>query len=261
VQLQQADTIHWSVPALYLPRQTAKESSPLADWILDEVVTPAILSTLLAGLALLLVLGHLAYALSLVSFTSPASWILLPAILVETNLIPILAAAMSTQGQAHLANKYGYSGRGWLPFLWHKYFSAFVWGMMAWQVVWLVWLGIYGAGIAANLGSGARQVTWAFGLAGIALAAHVGARQAVRQDLLFRRVDFVLFRGGVLNAIVLFFLLLAPPFLPLAMFWAIGLIWQMLGGAPGNLPVVLAALLVLAGAALRLLGDGQNKFG
>lgn len=259
VQLQQADTIHWSVPALYLPRPTPKESSPLADWILDAVVTPTILSNLLAGLALLVLLGRLTYTLSQVSFISPSTWIPLPAMLVATTLVPILVAAMTTQGQGQLANKYNYVGRGWLPFLWHKYFSVFVWVMMAWLILWLVWLGIVWSGVDALLGSAARQMIWASGLVGIALAAHVGARQAIRQDLLFRRVHFVLFHGGGVDAILLFFLLLAPPFIPLAMLWAIGLLWQTLGGAPDKLPVIIASLLVLGGAALRLLVDGQNK--
>ncbi|MBK8905421.1 MAG: hypothetical protein IPM53_29835 [Anaerolineaceae bacterium] len=88
---------------------------------------------------------------------------------------------------------------------------------------------------------------------------NIGARQAIRQDLLFPQVHFALFRGGIVDTIVVLFLFLAPPFIPLAMLWAIGLLWQTLGGAPDKLAVIIASLLVLGGAALHLLVDGQNK--
>lgn len=71
VQLQQAVLSIGVCLLCTCPRPTPKESSPLADWILDEVVTPAVLSNLLAGLALLLVSGHVPYALSQASLISP----------------------------------------------------------------------------------------------------------------------------------------------------------------------------------------------
>jgi hypothetical protein len=179
-------------------------------------------------LILTLVIGRLSYQLSQAHLDNLPDWVELPALLMACALIPLLTAAMTIQGQAALAEKYGYAGRGWLPFLWHKYFSASVWAMMAWLVLWLVWFGVYGSGVAEGMSTTGRQLVWAAGLLGVALAAHVGARQAIRQDLLFRRVGFVLFQGRLLDAVLLLFLLLAAPFLPPVTGWSICWLWSLL---------------------------------
>lgn len=220
VQLQQGDVIHWSVPALYRQQPTPQTTSKLADWVLDKVATPPVLGGLFAGLALAVLVGHLSFKLGQTRLNVLSEWVRLPPLLAACALLPLLAAVMTRAGQNQLAEKYGYHGRSWLPFLWHKYFSAFVWAMMAWWLLWFIWWGIYASGLAP--GPAARQVLWAAGLTGVALAAHIGARQAIRQDLLFRRVGFSLYHGGLVDALLLLFLLLAPPFLPL-LAW---LLWQ-----------------------------------
>ncbi len=254
VQLQQGDVIHWSVPALYTQRPTARATSPLADWILDKVATPAVLGTLLTGMMLAVLIGHLSFNLGRVPLDTVSEWATLPGLLVACAFIPILAAVMTSQGQVQLAEKYGYHGRRWLPFLWHKYFSAFVWAMMAWMVLWLTWWGVYASGGAP--GVIVRQLLWAMGLLGVAFAAHVGARQAIRQDMLFRRIGFSLFRGGVLDVLLLLFLLLATPFLPLLLAGNIWWLWQIIDGTQAGLAILVLVLLVLGGAFLRL---GVNR--
>lgn len=251
VQLQQGDVIHWSVPALYTQRSVPQTVSPLADWILDEVTTPTVLGPLLAGLNLVIVIGFLSFQLAQVTFTAPGTWQWLAALLAACCFIPILAAATTTRGQAELAAKYGYNGRSWIPFLWHKYFSAFIWTMISWVLIWLVWLGIYGAG--GQPGVGGRQLIWSGSLALAALTAHIGARQAVRQDLLFRRIGFSLFRGGVRDAALMIILLLIGPYLPLLLAWSIWLIWTAIGGGSTiSWGLIWLVFLVLAGAFLSI---------
>jgi hypothetical protein len=228
VQLQQGDAIHWSVPALYTQQPPQRATSPVADWLLDELFTPVVLGSLITVLLLVILIGYLSFRLAQVSLTLPSTWLRLPLLLTACGFIPILTAVATSQGQAQLAEKYDYKGRSWLPFLWHKYFSTFVWTMMAWFFVWLVWLGIHGAGLRPGVGM--RQLVWAGSLALVALAAHVGARQAVRQDLLFKRVGFSLFRGGWLDVVMIVVLLLIGPFLFFLLVWSIGLIWTSIGG-------------------------------
>lgn len=253
VQLQQGDAIHWSVPALYTQKPLQKAASPIADWLLDELFTPVVLGSLIAVFLLVILIGSLSFQLAQVALTQPLTWLRLPLLLTACGFIPILTAAATAQGQAQLAEKYGYNGRSWFPFLWHKYFSAFVWTMMAWFFVWLVWLGIYGAGLRP--GAGMRQLVWAGSLALVALAAHVGVRQAVRQDLLFKRVGFSLFRGGWLDVVMIVVLLLIGPFLFLLLFWGVWLIWTTIGGnGATGWGLIWLVLLVLGGAFLNVKG-------
>lgn len=221
VQLQQGDVIHWSVPALYRQQPAPQTTSKLADWVLDKAATPPVLGGLFAGLALAVLTGHLSFKLAQIRLNVLSDWVYLPPLLAACALLPLLAVVMTAVGQKQLAEKYGDHGRSWLPFLWHKYFGACVWAMMAWWLLWFIWWGIYASGLTP--GTAVRQVVWAAGLVGVPLAAHTGARQAIRQDLLFRRVGFSLYRGGLLDTLLLLFLLLAPPFLPLLMAW---LLWQ-----------------------------------
>ncbi|MCL4872020.1 MAG: hypothetical protein KJ063_23920 [Anaerolineae bacterium] len=207
---------------------TPKAVSPMADSMLDKVAPVA--GKLLIGLLLSLLIGHLSYQLAQTHLDQLSDWVSLPVLLMACALIPLLAAAMTTLGQTELAKKYGYARRDWLPFLWHKYFSASVWAMIAWLVLWLVWLGIYGSGVAEVMSAMGRQVVWAMGLLGVALAAHAGARQTIRQYKLLRRVGFTLFQGKILDIVVLLFLLLAAPFLPLVLAWSIWRLWSLLGG-------------------------------
>lgn len=251
VQLQQGDMIHWSVPALYTQRSVPQIVSPLADWILDEVTTPAIVGPLLAGLNLVIVIGFLSHQLSQVVLSTPGTWRWLTVLLAACCFIPILAAAVTTRGQAQLADKYGYHGRSWIPFLWHKYFSAFIWTMISWVFIWLVWLGIYGAGGQPAVGG--RQLIWLGSLTLVALTAHIGARQAVRQDLLFRRIGFSLFKGGLQDAALMIILLLIGPYLPLLLAWGVWLIWTTLGGNSQVIwGLIWLVFLVLVGAFLSI---------
>ena len=226
LQLEQGDVIHWSVPALYHQKPTPTTASPLADWILDVVATGPVMGVLFMSLVLLILMGRLSFSLAQIELVQVTHWLELAVLLVACNLIPTLTAVATAQGQRQLGEKYGYQGRQWFPFLWHKYFGAHVWAVMAWLVIWLVWAGIYLAGWQPS--PEACQVIWFGALAGLALAAHAGSRQAVRQDLLFRRVGFVLFRGQLMDWVMLLVLLLIPPFLPLMGAGSVWLIWATL---------------------------------
>jgi hypothetical protein len=255
VRVEQDDLIHWSIPALYT-RQTAETlSSPLADWILDEAIKPPIVMNVLLGMVLAILIGRLSFVLGNSRLDDWQAWATLPALLVESTLIPIVAAVMTFQGQGVIAEKYELRGRGWLPFLFHKYFSAFVWTIPAWLMIWLAWLGIHWSGWGSLLSPAGWQALWFAALTSLALAAHVGARQAIRQYLLFRRIDFSLFQGSLTNFLLLVFCLFLPPFVPLGGAILLLYLWTTLRG-PAVVGVgmpVLAGVLVLLTTLLHLL--------
>lgn len=92
---------------------------------------------------------------------------------------------------------------------------------------------------------------WLGSLALAALTAHIGARQAVRQDLLFQRIGFSLFKGGVQDGALMIILLLIGPYLPLLLAWGVWLIWTALGGNSQVIwGLIWLVFLVLAGAFL-----------
>ena len=215
VQLQLNDAIHWSVPAVYIQQQPAPdETAPAADWILDQIAKPGIGKVLLILWIMALLIGRISFVLARFTFeTITDQPLLFSAAIVSSSLIPILAAVVTHQGQNKLATTYDLAGNEWRAFLLHKYFSAFTWNMLAWFMIAGVWLTLDWSGLAANLNQLGRQLVWAGGLWSLALAAHSGARQAIRQDLLFRRVGFVLLRGTFINLLLLIFILVVVPLL------------------------------------------------
>jgi hypothetical protein len=248
VRVEQDDPIHWSIPALYRQRSLPEERSFVADWVLDEVKPEPLFS----GLVLTLLLARLSHALAQVPLDNPAGWAALPPLLLESNLLAIVAAVMTHRGQRELETKYNLSGRSWLPFLMHKYFSALTWTLMVWIPSWLVWLAFYWAGIGPRLGPWGRQAIWVLGLLAIAAAGHVGARQAIRQNLLFLRVGYSVFANRMMDFVLLAFALFVPPFL-LPLFLAIvGFMWLTVGGSPAHFSLIMAAALALLLVALQI---------
>jgi hypothetical protein len=252
VRVEQSDLIHWSVPALYTRQRLETPGSPLADWILDEVARPPVILNGLLALVLVILIGHLSFALGHFRPDDWQTWAALPALLVTSMLLPIIAAVMTTEGQAQIAGQYGLHNRDWLPFLFHKYFSAFVWTIPAWLVVWLVWFGIYWSGWGVHLPLVGRLVLWFSALLCVALAAHVGARQAIRQYPLFRRIGYSLFRNPLTDGLLLLFCLFLPPFAPLMLAFSLLYLWTLLGGSAVTLAPLLAGALVLLVTLFRL---------
>lgn len=203
IRIQGNDPIQWSIPALYTrpPTPKSQSASPLADWVLDQKL--ARLPLLWLGLALALLVGHLSYQLAMVGWDSLMAILLALPYLLEAGLLPIVIAVLTRSGQAQLQEKYQLTGRDWLPVLLQKYFGAFLWSAFAWLTIWLVWAGIYMGRMERGLAPAGKQSLWVMGLALVALAAHLGARQAIRQNLLFLQVGFVLFRK-IFAAIFLF---------------------------------------------------------
>ena len=195
--------------------------------MLDYLSTGRILALLLPLLVLGVLIGRLSYLLAQVQMSVLGDWLQLPALLVATNLLPLLAAAMTVRGQGQLGVKYGLHGRSWLPFLIHKYFGVFLWTLFVWLVAWGGWLGIYGAGGGEYLPWWGRQTVWLVILSAVALMAHLGARQAVRQSWLFFRVGTVVFPHQPMSYLLLLFVLLLLPFFPLI--FGVAIWWLYLG--------------------------------
>ncbi len=231
IRLQEDDIIHWSIPALYQPPRPPRRHTLWADWVLDRIIPNENLLLALPIMALLLLIAWLSNQLAQISLHHPSDWITLPALLMATTLISLLTAAVTTQDQAKLGMMYKLKKWDWLPFLIHKYFSAALWPMFVWIVGWGFWLGLYLAGWGTQLPRLARQLVWLFILIGVALSSHIGARQAIRQSLLFLKVGFTAFPNQLINYVMLLFLLFLTPFLPLLF---AGAIWRM-GTAVGIL--------------------------
>lgn len=243
IRLQQDDPIHWSVPALYQQQQPAEEVSSVADWVLDRALQIVPPTNVLLFLLLAALVGRLSHTLAQLHLDISADWLSLPPLLFESMLLPIIAAAITCKGQQQLQEKYSLNGRTWLPFLLHKYFSALIWTLVAWMPIWLLWLGLYWSGVAGGLGDVGRQAVWALCLLGVIVAGHVGARQALRQNMLFLRVGYSLFRSSIAGFGILVAVLVLIPFLPFLFLWFVQSIWLILGG--GGPPFGLALLVIL----------------
>lgn len=213
VRLKQDDPVHWSVPVLYTPYCSPPQGSPGADWILERGINLASPTAVMTWLVLFGVLGHLANQLAQLDLMQPLHWQRLMALVVESMLLPILAAAMTRAGQKALGKKYGFQGRTWLPALLHKFFSANVWAFVAWVMIWAFWLVLLAGGWTVWFGFMGRQIAWTAGLLVVTLAGHVGARQALKQEQLFRRVGFVAHQSSPLGWVLLTFSLFFPALL------------------------------------------------
>lgn len=221
IRLQEDDIIHWSIPALYQPPRPPRQQTLWADWVLDRLIPNNNLPLAFPIMALLLLIAYLSNQLAQINLHQPDDWATLPALLVATTLISLITAIVTTQDQARLGMMYKLQKSLWLPFLIHKYFSAALWPMFIWIAGWGFWLGLYLAGWGNQLPQLARQLVWLFILIGVALASHVGARQAIRQSLLFFKVGFVALPNQIVNYGLLLFILFLTPFLPLLFAWAV----------------------------------------
>lgn len=244
IRLQGNDPIQWSIPALYTrpPAKTAT-SSPLADWFLDQNLSGQ-LPFLWLGLALALFVGYLSGYLAIVAWDSPSAVVSSLPYLLAANLLPIIMALVTRQGQAQLQEKYQLTGRSWLPVLLHKQFGAFLWSGFVWLTIWLVWVELYMGGMAGGMAPAGKQAVWFVGLSLTGLAAHIGARQAIRQNVLFLRVGFVLFREIGSAILLLLFGLLFYLLIPLLMLGVVYLLGNGLGLSAGQSQILFITLIL-----------------
>lgn len=264
-RLQHSDPIHWGIPALYtqVAASTGVSDYVWTDWVIDHVLgqTNLIFYTL-PGLILPVLIAHLSFALSLLQITNQEDWLPLTAVLMETSLIPVLVASLSQKGQEALGHLHNLQGwRGWLPALLHKYLSACVAPLvLAWFPLWMIWAGLYGAGIGSQLSQGGRQVVWGLGLIGVALAAHVGTRQSYRQNRLFLSFKFSFYTLNFQQSIPLLGMLFAPPLMGVAMLWLLNSLQQNLGlsTAVFFMLMLVAVFMVTLGMAMRLTQDSKS---
>lgn len=265
-RLQHNDPIHWGLPALYtqIKVATGEPAHTWADWVVDHIIGRSNLFLyLFPGLVVPILIAHLAYLLSFIHIFNPNEWLPLAAVLIETSLVPILVAALSQQGQEELGKLHNLQGwQDWLPPLLHKYLSAFVTPMiLAWLPLWAVWFGLYGAGLGGQLSQIARQVIWTIGLSGVAMAAHIGTRQALRQNRLFLSYKFSFYTLSFSQFIPLLGMLFAPPLLGVLGLWSWNRILVGLGLPPAIIGVLTAAsvLLITLGLAVALVRDQPKQ--
>ncbi|MEM7118977.1 MAG: CHAT domain-containing protein [Chloroflexota bacterium] len=242
VRLQQDDAIHWSVPILYRQQKGRIErEESRVDWLLDR--TKVLESpTIFLFLALALLSGFVAQGLAGMDMGSrtAVSWILL------SNLLPLIAATAMRTGHAALADRFGFGWRDWLLVLRHKYMSALVFSFMSWALIWLGWLAGWAGGWHDVLGDGARLALWHGAMLLLTAAGYIGARQGVRQMLLFWREAPE--PKTIIDWILLAFALVFP-LLPLFLFWYV----------PLGLVFVLAILGMFAAAWGLTLGQKKQQ--
>ena len=239
VRLQQDDPIHWSVPAHYSQQHAYDAAADLflVDALLDSLERQHIRIVLIVA-ALLLILAHLSYGFATVAARDFSS---VSVLLVESSLLPVLGALLSRRGERQLQERFDPDSRAWLKVLQSKYFSAAVWAGLAWLGVALLLLAITWAGLWPRLALTSRQALWAVSHLWVTFAAYTGARQALRQNLLFLR------EGTVGSWWIGWLIMLVLLFMPLIVY---GLAVQFVGltffNGTGGVLVVLLFLLVLA---------------
>ncbi len=238
VRVRQDDPAHWSVPAFYSQETLPAENTLAVDKVLDRI--PDLLRPLSLWLLILaLLIGQLSYAFanqSTLASNDIKGYLLL---VTESILLPLLAACAMCLGQDQIAVRYNLKGKQWLEVLVHKYTAAFVWGFMAWVAMTVVWLGLSWAGITTHLSPGMKQIIWGIALAGLAGAGYVGARQAIRQKMLFLRLGPSSVKAS--NWILLFGIEL----LPIGLAWLIALAWPFLASTLIGVYLVIAMLIVV----------------
>jgi hypothetical protein len=242
VRLQQDDPIHWSVPALYRPFRQPEErdsdnTAVVADWLLNRT-TRFLAPANLIALVILLMTSYLSHTFAQTGFNESRALALLGA---QSMLLPFLGALAMRQGHQALAARYGLDWRGWAVALRAKYEGAAIWALMSLFGVVLIWFALAGSGLMPAVGTFGRQVVGVLSLLTLAGSGYLGARQGMRQNLLFWREKQERFsrRGWflflALPALLLMVAMLLPYLLPLLAGW---------GGAA--LYVLLALLLWLA---------------
>lgn len=108
------------------------------------------------------------------------------------------------------------------------------------------------AGLAGGLAPAGKQAFWFVGLSLTGLAAHIGARQAIRQNLLFLRVGFAFFRGFGSAILLLLFGLLFYLLIPLLMLGVVYLLGNGLGLSAGQSQILFITLILGLATALYL---------
>lgn len=252
VRLQLGDYLHWSIPALYT--QHFKELSSPSQRLADAVITLKFVEPLYGfGLPLLIIMALIA---QLAHRLTAAHGQLLPttSLLLESNLIILFAALLTTHWHPPLQKKYNLHGKAWFPVLLHKYFSAYVWVLMGEFVMWVIWLILVWSGLdsPANL-----YYFWVVSLSGLAFLAHIGAIYAIKQQMIFLRVHFSLFKSNVWDTTLMIVMSLLIPLIPFlaGAFFAHGLFF-----IPEKHFSLVASLLLLFGglATLYIYQATQN---
>ncbi|HSH04923.1 MAG TPA: CHAT domain-containing protein [Anaerolineae bacterium] len=213
VRLQQDDPIHWSMPVFY---RQPPNPTPVIHWtdkLLDQTLYAKQFLLIFPILAMIPFIGWLTEQLSQFRLDQIEEWPRIAVYLVSSAFICIMVAAITTDRQEELGQRYKLKGRAWFPFLISKYFQAALWPLTAWLIGWSLWFTIYMSGLDNRLSAMVHQLIWLFILILVALFAHMGARVAMRQSFVFFRVDFVPFRS-LLSVLAILLALFVVPFLP-----------------------------------------------
>jgi len=235
VRLQLDDPVHWSIPTLYSqtkPPQKSNIFTRMADFLLDHIA--AVLQPgLLLVLSAVILANQLARYLSR-SATAIDSWLPLAPAVVLSVLLVLLGAWSMQSGYQRLRDLFGTDKRQWLRILLKKYLVASVWGFMWWFYVWSGWLILTWFGIGDMLDGAARTRVWSMFMLGLFGASYVGARQSIRQSILF------LHERGTKATLGDWLLFLATPFVPVGLAWIFISGWGYLISDLGVFSIVLA---------------------
>jgi len=236
VRLQLDDPIHWSVPAIYQQTRPPEEGNifiQLADLIVDlipMVLKPGLFSILSAVILSI----QLARYLARTPLQAVENWLDVGLPVVASVLLVLLGALSMWGGYPRLRELYKTDWREWLRILLRKYSAASIFGFMWWLVIWVVWLLLDWFKPVDVMDVSARIGIWSLFLLGIFAAGFVGARQSIRQSILF------LHERGMKATWSDWLLFLVTPFFPVGLAWIFISSWGYLISDLGAFLVVLA---------------------
>lgn len=239
VRLQLDDPVHWSIPTLYSqtsPSQKGNIFTQIADFLLDHLA--AVLQPgLLLVLSAVILANQLAKYLARSAIATIDSWLTLVPPVVLSVLLVLLGALSMRGGYQRLRDLFGTDKRQWLRILLRKYTAASVFGFLWWLVIWVAWLLLTWFEPVDVLDVTVRTGMWSLFLLGIYAAGFVGARQSIRQSILFLHERDT---GATLGD---WFLFLAIPFIPVMFAWIFVSAWPFL---TSDLAVFLGVMALMA---------------
>lgn len=236
IRLQLDDPVHWSIPTLYnqaKPPQKRDFFTRVADLLLDHI--PAVLQPgLLLVLSAVILANQLAKYLARFAIATIDSWLTLTPPVALSALLVLLGSLSMQSGYQRLGDLFGTDTRQWLRILLRKYTVASIWGFMGWFVIWTSWLLMAWFRLVDFLDVAMRTGIWSFFLLGIYAAGFVGARQSIRQSILF------LHERGTKATWSDWLLFLATPFVPIGFVWVFVSGWRFLMSNLGAFSIMLA---------------------
>jgi len=236
VRLQLDDPVHWSIPTLYnqtKPPQKSNIFTQMADFLLDHiaaVLQPGVLLVLSAAI----LANQLAKYLARSAIAAIDNWLILATPVVLSVSLVLLGALSMQSGYQRLGDLFGADKRQWLRILLRKYTAASVFGFLWWLVIWVGWLLLTWFEPVDVLDVTVRTGIWSLLLLGIYAAGFVGARQSIRQSILF------LHERGTKATLDDWLLFLATSFVPVGLAWIFISGWEFLISDLGAFSIVLA---------------------